>query len=1306
MTQQTAAEWVQHGLGFHQQGDLASAEACYQRALEADPASFNALHFFGMAKFQQGEPEAAEELIRQSIDLRPDSPLFRYNFGQFLENQNRLDEALWAYEYAFTLDPTMAAALNERGRILQQVDRGVEAEAAYRQVLEIEPDMAAAHTNLGVALWSQGDLPGALDQLTQACAKDPEQLLPHIHLVALLLQMGRAEHAVEAAEKARQIGLSHPLLEVKQAEAEKEVGSQGKAAARLEAVLQDDPRNFEALYTLAPLAGRLDVSFPQREAESLFHDPHLDRDGRSLLGFSLGAYSDSRKEHDAAFLYWLEANQAEEEQADARKTEQLLSHWRELRKVYSKEVIDQLATWGDQESEPIFVVGTPRSGTTLIEQILASHSRVTGVGESGLVEGVLRDYLGINGNAEGGGSASSLSPERCSELGAAYMHKLRELAPGADRIVEKTPGNAHNLGLIRALFPNARVIFASRDPLDSGISMFSLRFSQSVDFSFDLETLGRYLHGFQEQMGHWQKVLPSSFLLKVEYEDLVTDPGRWVREMLAHCGLEWEEECLRFFETKRTVRTASMSQVRQPIYKSSVKRWPRYAIHIRPLARAAGLEERLPTEAREEFRSFSRLGERQLARGQMQDAIHSFRRAMMWEPSRRGRINVLLGQALERAERFQEAEACFRAAGEAGIDPEPLGLEGDLELARVRCLRKMEGMQKAAELLEARPVCQQIPEKLERAWLALWSGELQGAQSQFEEVLEERQDEEAWQGWLQVTEQLGRTEEAQEMLASSMAERPESALPIRLFADLLLQQEKFEQAEPWVARALELAPHCHKSHMIAAAFHYNRDRLDAAEHSVNHALSFCPDHLPAHLIAARIHLAQGQFRLAHASAREALGVRDNYEARTLWGRTLILMGSGEAGLAEIRKARRGYSREPSFWFQEAGALEELNRRAEAMELLQTARERFPEDEDLRFLELQLLRQEGATAEALEGLLSLPESFEKLPRYHSELGFLYDRRGEVDRAMGHFQEANDRFAARSAARRFPKEVSQSRIARLKSSMNENWVRHWRVSSRPTGWENPPVFLLGFPRSGTTLLDQVLSSHSQMAVIEEKPAFEAVLGELRRQFGGDLKGLVELTDRDIAELQEFYRRTLAENSENPENPMLVDKMPLRTVDAGMVYRLFPDARFIFARRHPADCVLSAFMQLFVPNTEMANFHSLAAGSNYYRAVMELWGQIRWLFPGMQVHEVRYEELVEDFDGVVGALLDFLGLPWEEGVRAYRDTARGRGRVATPSRTQVTQPLYQHARYRWRRYREYFGEAWEELLPFIRAAGYSEN
>lgn len=1306
MTERSAAEWVQEGLAFHQKEQLEAAQERYRRALQLDPSSPDALHFLGMALFQGGDPHAAEDLIRQSLELKPGSATYRYNLGQLLEGQGRLDEALWAYDVVLTLDPGNTSALNERGRLLLQGNRLVEAETTLREAVASNPEAPEAHTNLGRLLRELGDLPGALERLNEGCNKGPGFLPAHLSRIDLLDTMGRAEEALAAAQQAEAVGLRHPLLSLLRAQVEESLGRLEEAADRLEATLEEHPDNYQAIFQFGRLAGRLGRSFPTQQVESLLQKPGINREARSALAFALGDYADSRKEHDTAFMYWVEGNQAEGHRAIAQELERRLEHWEALRQAFSPSVIQDLADWGDPQAEPIFVVGTPRSGTTLVEQILASHPSVAGVGEFGLVHDVLRDHLAPSDLETTQEGKPSITRQRSAELGRTYWNTLRQMAPEADRIVDKTPGNLQNLGLIWTLFPKARVVMTRRDLLDVGVSMFSQRFAQSLDFAFDLELLGRFLQGVQPQMAHWEKVLPAHFLLPLDYEDLIADPQHQVERLLVHCGLEWDPACLRFFETKRAVRTASQAQVRQPLYRSAIERWRLYEHHILPLARAAGMAGRLSQEAKGEFRSFSRLGERQLELGQIQEATASFRRALLWEPGRRAFLHERLGRALELAERFREAEACFRTAGEGGVVADNPTADGNLALARVRCLRKAGESSEAEALLGEAGVPASPARWTEEGWLALAQGEREKAESLFAAALAEAEADEARRGWAETLRQMDRRSDLTQSLEGLASSDPSRELPARLLGELLAAQGERAKAAEWGQRALELAPDSHRAHTLWARIEFLRDRPGAAKGALQRALGLCPDHAPALLLSGYLNLYLQRFGEAEANAREAMGLREDPEARVLFGRVRFLNGFEEEGLEIQRAARKAYPWISSAWRVEVSTLMDLNRRGEARELVEEARERFPEVEELRFQDLILLRQEGATAETLEDLHSLPEGIRETPAWHAEAGHHYDRLGEPDRAMGHFREANARHSRRAFVRSHPKEVALSRIARLRATVTEEWVQAWSAPLQPSGWAHPPVFLLGFPRSGTTLLDQVLSSHSQVEVLSERPVFEEVADELRRRYGGDLKGVAEMDSTAITEIQEYYRQVRDQYREDPQAPVVVDKMPLRTVEAGSLYRIFPDARFVFARRHPADCVLSAFMQLFAPNVAMANFHSLEDGAHYYRVVMELWQQYRRVFPGMRVHEVRYEELVEDFDAVAARLLEFLGLPWEEGVREFAETARGRGRITTPSRAQVTQPLYRHARYRWRGYRTHFGPAWEELRPFMEAAGYPQE
>ena len=239
---------------------------------------------------------------------------------------------------------------------------------------------------------------------------------------------------------------------------------------------------------------------------------------------------------------------------------------------------------GNPSAAPIFIVGMPRSGTTLIEQILASHPKVFGAGE-------LREMANLAGRIGGADAAAfpeavqALSGEELRRIGEQYVQAVTRLAPGAERITDKMPGNFSLAGLIHLALPNARIIHACRDPRDTAFSCFSLLFSGTLEFTYDLAELGRYYRAYLKLMAHWREVLPQGIMLEVQYEDVVRDLESQARRIIAHCGLEWDDACLSFYKTERSVRTASATQVRQPIYQSSIGRWRLHEEELQPLLR-------------------------------------------------------------------------------------------------------------------------------------------------------------------------------------------------------------------------------------------------------------------------------------------------------------------------------------------------------------------------------------------------------------------------------------------------------------------------------------------------------------------------------------------------------------------------------------------------------------------------------------------------------------------------------------------------------------------------------------------------
>jgi len=415
-----------------------------------------------------------------------------------------------------------------------------------------------------------------------------------------------------------------------------------------------------------------------------------------------------------------------------------------------------------------------------------------------------------------------------------------------------------------------------------------------------------------------------------------------------------------------------------------------------------------------------------------------------------------------------------------------------------------------------------------------------------------------------------------------------------------------------------------------------------------------------------------------------------------------------------------------------GLMEKKSMLTEARTLLNTALVSTSDDPNLNFLMARLDRRDGdfdAAAKRLEklsvdycdGSIQGSEAYLDLGRLNDrqgetdqdfkkfeseicfELGRLYDRQGKTDQAFEKLERGN-RIASQSwVSKRTDKHAIFSYISRLEKCFNVEWFHSW--TSAPTDKSRPsPVFLIGFPRSGTTLLDQIIDGHSKIQVIEEKPTIDRVRGRIAEHEDDFPAVLAKLGKDEIYQLRDFYFNCVSEITDLEPGAILVDKMPLYAIDAGLIHRLFPDARFIFALRHPCDVTLSCFMQAFETNEAMVNFFTLKDTVSLYAEVMNLWAIYEEILP-IQVHYVRYEDLVEDLEPTVRKLFDFLQLDWQEQVLNFTVHAKRRT-INTPSYSQVTEKLYTHAKFRWHSYRHQFSKVLPILQPFIERFGYDSE
>jgi tetratricopeptide (TPR) repeat protein len=551
---------------------------------------------------------------------------------------------------------------------------------------------------------------------------------------------------------------------------------------------------------------------------------------------------------------------------------------------------------------------------------------------------------------------------------------------------------------------------------------------------------------------------------------------------------------------------------------------------------------------------------------------------------------------------------------------------------------------------------------------------------------------------------LGQAEEAAASYGQALTLRPDYVEALSNLGGALVRLGRGEEAATACRRALALdAGHAEAHNNLGTALQEEGD-LAAAEASYRRALAARPDHAEAHCNLGTALEAQGRLDNAAASHRAAIAARPGY-ARAHVELANVLQELGDTAAAEAAY-RQALLVDAAFAAAEAGLanlFEKSSRLDEAMAAASAALEHEPGNILATVVAAKCARRDGDPAAGIDRLAAIEtESLDPaaLAAVNFELGHLYDRLGDADEAYSRFAAANRFNADHWRAQRVDKEAYPRLVASLAETFTEEWVGSWTPAIHDDA--AAPIFLVGFPRSGTTLLDQILDSHPLLATLEEKPAIDAVAAEVAAMEGGYPGALATLSADDVGRLRGVYRSAVAAYLGAPlDGATLVDKMPLNSVDAGLIHRLFPDARFLLSLRHPCDVVLSGFMQAFRPNPAMVQFSTLADTAALYAQVMDLWRRYARVLP-LAVHAVRYEDLVADLEGEARRVLTFLDLPWDDTVLEYAERARGRT-ISTPSYHQVTRPIYKTSIGRWTRYRDQLKPLLPLLEPSIQAFGY---
>jgi tetratricopeptide (TPR) repeat protein len=594
------AERMREAQQQHQAGHLAEAEALYRSVLAEAPRHAHALHLLGVLIHQLGRHEEARTLIEQALAVQGPHPVFHSNLAAVCLALGRLEEAEAHCRSALRLKPDLADAQRNLQAVRRRKGQAQGAEPVdelqqLTEAVERYPHSPQLQHHLAVELLARRQVEAAIEHLRQAIQLKPDYANALSNLGAALGALNRLDESVECFRAALRLQPTDTHARASLAATLSFQGRTAEALDELRETLRIDPNHVRALGVLSTLAAAGNYRFTPQEVErisALADRADLPLADRSHYHFALAQWLDQAGDYDGAFAHARRANEVRQElnraggeQFDPAVHRQYVDA---LIATFAPEYFDRVRGLGVGSELPVFIVGMMRSGTTLAEQILASHPLVFGAGELaelGQLAGGLPRRLGTE--LPYPQCVAAIDAATAQSVAADYLRVLQERGGSAQRVVDKMPLNFLGLGLIATLFPRARIIHCRRDPVDTCLSCYFRDFTTSFTFKYDLHHLGIYYREYARLMAHWRRVLPAP-MFELQYEELTAEPEAVSRLLIEYCGLAWDERCLRFNETERPVRTASTAQVRQPMYRSAVGRWRRYEKHLGPLLAALG----------------------------------------------------------------------------------------------------------------------------------------------------------------------------------------------------------------------------------------------------------------------------------------------------------------------------------------------------------------------------------------------------------------------------------------------------------------------------------------------------------------------------------------------------------------------------------------------------------------------------------------------------------------------------------------------------------------------------------------------
>jgi tetratricopeptide (TPR) repeat protein len=554
----------------------------FQEVCKLDPRDAQSWFMVGTFSARGGNLGEAERALRKSVDLLPNAITY-LNLAQTQELQGKLGEAEDAYRRALALKADLPDAHDALGRLSQQRGDMLAAVAYHRQALQLNPARISTYLALAKAYIAIAELDAAAESIGHVLRQDADNVAAHLELARVRMHQGLYDEALKAIGMVLRLEPENVNAKIMEANLlERRHDYQG-ALDRLTPLLDrylEYPGVALAYASLAHFTKDYDGAIER--LENLLAKADLPAMLRSQIHFNLGQLYDKQRGYGQAFTHYQAGNELLPRTFDNREWQGRIST---IINTFTPEALQAAPRAANNSRRPIFIVGMPRSGTTLVEQMLSMYPEVAAAGELPDIDNVAHEFWKLVDKTSPVNDIRQLSQEQCDRLAQPYLDMLAGKYPGAQWVTDKMPQNFLNLGIIALLFPEARVIHCIRDPLDTCLSCYFQMFPSTHAYANNLADLGAYYRQYQRLMEHWRAVLELP-IFDACYEDLVADPAKWGRQMVEFCGLTWDERCLEFHKSERAVATASFQQVRQPIYSSSLRRWQHYEDHLEPLKAA------------------------------------------------------------------------------------------------------------------------------------------------------------------------------------------------------------------------------------------------------------------------------------------------------------------------------------------------------------------------------------------------------------------------------------------------------------------------------------------------------------------------------------------------------------------------------------------------------------------------------------------------------------------------------------------------------------------------------------------------